>query len=279
MDWESIRQSVVLAIRFLDDVVDANKYVPAVPQLRDNALRARRLGWGFMGLADLMYHCGIRYGSEEGQEFASQIMEFIRYHAMRTSIELAAEFSPFPAIKGSIYDPQNVTWEPPQSLVEYAHDWGRPALDWEDILSAIRLHGIRNAALTTIAPTGTISTGAGFEGYGCEPVFALAYIRHVDDGGNDLELTYLSPLCRRPGRKRFETNRNRPVKLLTRFLEEGTCQHIRSVTRTYPQCVRGLSSDISGEELGAACNSRAAGYFVDNSISKTINFPGSARRV
>ncbi|NMC45845.1 MAG: adenosylcobalamin-dependent ribonucleoside-diphosphate reductase [Chloroflexi bacterium] len=273
VDWESIRQSVVLAIRFLDDVVDANKYVPAVPQLRDNALRARRLGLGFMGLADLMYHCGIRYGSEEGQEFASQIMEFIRYHAMLTSIELAAEFSPFPAIKGSIYDPQNVTWEPPQSLVEYAHDWGRPALDWEDILSAIRLHGIRNAALTTIAPTGTISTVAGCEGYGCEPVFALAYIRHVDDGGNDLELTYLSPFMQK-ALDESDLSEQERQQVIDQILEEGTCQHI-DLLPEYIRNVFVVSQDISGEEhvrMQAALQA-----FVDNSISKTINFPGSAR--
>jgi ribonucleoside-diphosphate reductase alpha chain len=70
VDWEKIRQSTILATRFLDDVVDANAYVPAVPQLKEAALRARRIGLGIMGLADLMYHVGVRYGSPEGQEFA-----------------------------------------------------------------------------------------------------------------------------------------------------------------------------------------------------------------
>ena len=83
VDWESLRQSVELATIFLDDVVDANAYVPAVPQLAEAAHRARRIGLGIMGLADLMYHAGIRYGSTEGQEFAAQVMEFVRYHAMR----------------------------------------------------------------------------------------------------------------------------------------------------------------------------------------------------
>ena len=96
VDWETLRQSVVLSTRFLDDVVDANMYVPAVPQLREAALRARRIGLGVMGLADLMYHTGIRYGSEEGQEFAAQVIEFVRYHSMLTSIDLArrARFLP-----------------------------------------------------------------------------------------------------------------------------------------------------------------------------------------
>ncbi|MFO3796445.1 MAG: ribonucleoside-diphosphate reductase, adenosylcobalamin-dependent, partial [Anaerolineales bacterium] len=77
VDWETLRQSVETASRFLDDVVEANVYVPAVPQLKEAAHRARRIGLGIMGLADLMYHVGVRYGSEEGQEFASQVMEFI----------------------------------------------------------------------------------------------------------------------------------------------------------------------------------------------------------
>ena len=96
VDWELLRQSVVTSTRFLDDVVEANAYVPAVPQLTEAAHRARRIGLGIMGLADLMYHVGVRYGSPEGQEFGAQVMEFVRYHAMQTSIELAEERGPFP---------------------------------------------------------------------------------------------------------------------------------------------------------------------------------------
>ncbi|HNZ13704.1 MAG TPA: adenosylcobalamin-dependent ribonucleoside-diphosphate reductase, partial [Anaerolineaceae bacterium] len=70
VDWEKLRRNVELATRFLDDVVDANHYVPAVPALKEAAHRARRIGLGIMGLADLMYHVGVRYGSPEGQEFA-----------------------------------------------------------------------------------------------------------------------------------------------------------------------------------------------------------------
>ncbi len=146
-----------------------------------------------MGLADLMYHAGIRYGSEEGQEFGAQVMEFVRYHSMLTSIELADRRGAFPAIEGSIYDPENLSWQPPQPLTPYRRDWGRPQVDWGKVVDGIRQYGIRNAAQTTVAPTGTIATVAGCEGYGCEPVFALAYIRHVNDHGKDLQLTYASP--------------------------------------------------------------------------------------
>src|SRR5215211_5988718 len=158
VDWELLRQSVVLSTRFLDDVVEANAYVPAVPQLAEAAHRARRIGLGIMGLADLMYHVGVRYGSPEGQEFGAQVMEFVRYHAMQTSIELAEERGPFPAIEGSIYDMDNMTWTSPQSLVAYEHDWNRPEVGWDAIEDGIHQHGIRNAAQTTVAPTGTIAT-------------------------------------------------------------------------------------------------------------------------
>jgi ribonucleoside-diphosphate reductase alpha chain len=87
------------ATLFLDHVVDKNAYVPDVPELRQAALSARRIGLGIMGLADLMYHCGVRYGSEESLEFCGQVMDIVRYFAMETSIELAERNGPFPAIK------------------------------------------------------------------------------------------------------------------------------------------------------------------------------------
>ncbi len=138
VDWELLRQSVVTATRFLDDVVEANAYVPAVSQLREAAHRARRIGLGIMGLADLMYHVGVRYGSQEGQEFGAQVMEFVRFHAMQTSIELAEARGPFPAIEGSIYDMDNMTWTPPQTLVPFVNDWGRPEVQWDSIVEGIR---------------------------------------------------------------------------------------------------------------------------------------------
>jgi ribonucleoside-diphosphate reductase alpha chain len=164
LDWEGLRRSVVLATRFLEDVVQANSYVPAVPQLQEAAFTARRIGLGIMGLADLMYYVGVRYGSKDGQEFSAQVMEFVRFHAMLTSIELAKERGPFEAIDDSIYDPKNLTWRPPNPLFEYEQDWKRPALDWSEVVEGIRMHGIRNAAQTTVAPTGTIATVAGCEG-------------------------------------------------------------------------------------------------------------------
>src|SRR6185436_9445458 len=87
LDWDQLREWTETSTRFLDDVVNANSYVPGVPQLAQAAHRVRRIGLGIMGLADVMYKLGVRYGSEEGQEFSGQILEFIRYYSMKTSIE------------------------------------------------------------------------------------------------------------------------------------------------------------------------------------------------
>lgn len=272
VDWEKLQSSVELATRFLDDVIDANAYVPAVPELKEAALNARRIGLGIMGLGDLMYHTGIRYGSPEGQEFAAQVMEFVRYHVMSTSIELAKTRQPFPAITGSIYDPKQITWEPPVSLLSHQRDWGRPALDWSVIVDGIKEHGIRNAAQTTIAPTGTIATVAGCEGYGCEPVFALAYVRHVDDNGQDLQLTYTSPLFEKALIEAGMEDDARK-RIIQQVLEAGSCQSIEELPEHLRE-VFVVSQDIAADEhvrMQAALQA-----FVDNSLSKTVNFPADA---
>ncbi|OQA46675.1 MAG: Ribonucleoside-diphosphate reductase NrdZ [Chloroflexi bacterium ADurb.Bin325] len=272
VDWEKLRESTVVATRFLDNVVDANKYVPAVPALREAAQRARRIGLGIMGLGDLMYELGVRYGSEEGQEFAAQVMEFVRYHCMLTSIELAQERGPFLAIKGSIYDPANLRWQPPRPIAAYRYDWGRPAVDWGRVVAGITQHGIRNAAQTTVAPTGTIGTVAGCEGYGCEPVFALAYTRTVKDGTRDLKLTYTSPLFE-AALERAGLDKATRARIGEQVSAVGSCQDVADV----PEAVRHVfvvSQDIAAEEhvrMQAAIQA-----FVDNSISKTINFPPTA---
>ena len=274
IDWELLRRTTEESTHFLDNVVTANAYVPAVPQLREAALNARRIGLGIMGLSDLFYRIGVRYGSEGGQALAGAIVEFIRYHSMRTSVELARERGPFLAIKGSIYDPDAFKWAAPKPTAKSKQSYGRPALDWKGLVAEIKTHGIRNAAQTTVAPTGTIATVAGIEGYGCEPVFALAYIRHVNDNGKDLQLQYTSPLFERAllDAGLDEATRHEIISEVNRV---GSCQHIDKL----PASIRDtfvVSSDITPEEhvrMQAAIQA-----FVDNSISKTCNFPAGASR-
>lgn len=276
IDWGALQETVEQSVRFLDDVVDANGYVPAIPQLREAAQRTRRIGLGIMALGDLMYMLGVRYGSEEAQELASQIMEFIRYHAMRASIALARERGPFPAIEGSIYDPANVRWQVPTPLVPYTRlqKWGRPPLDWDAVIRDIRQYGIRNAAQLTVAPTGTIATIAGCEAYGCEPVFALAYTRRVVDDGRDLELRYVSPLFTQ-ALERANLDEEARERIFQQVLLTGSCQDVPEV----PPEIRDVfvvAGDIPAEEhvrMQAALQ-----VFVDAAISKTINFPPDATR-
>jgi ribonucleoside-diphosphate reductase alpha chain len=277
LDWEALRETIELSTRFLDNVVTANKYVPEVPELKEAAFNARRIGLGFMGLADIMYSMGIRYGSDEGQEFAAQLSEFMRFHAMKTSVDLARERGPFLKIDGSIYDPDNMQWQPPVPLKEYKRDFDRPQLDWDEIVNGIKKYGIRNAAQTTIAPTGTISTVAGVEGYGCEPVFALAYLRNVYQAAGDAEkltLTYVSPMFE-VALNSLDLAEDVKEKILKEIVETGTCQQIEEL----PARVRNVfavSQDVMADEHILMQASIQA--FIDNSISKTCNFPENATK-
>jgi ribonucleoside-diphosphate reductase alpha chain len=225
-----------------------------------------------MGLADMMFHSGVPYGSSAGEEFAGQIMEFVRYHCMRTSIELARSRGPFPSVSGSIYDPEEATWQVPTPLEPYTQDWGRPELDWQAIVDGIRVHGVRNAAQTTVAPTGTIATVADCEGYGCEPAFALAYTRYMRDGQQVVPLLYTSPLFERALIEAgIQAERRREIA--EQVSVTGSCRHVAAI----PDHIRNVfvvAGDITPDQhvrMQAAIQA-----FVDNSISKTCNFPPEA---
>ncbi len=159
----------------------------------------------------------------------------------------------------------------PPRLAHIPRNWRRPPyIDWNLITEGIKQHGIRNAAQTTIAPpTGTIGTVAGVEGYGCEPVFALAYVRHVNDKGNDLILNYVSPYFQ-AALDAIDLSEEVKESIIEQVLDHGSCQHIEQL----PQHIRNVfvvSSDITADEhihIQAALQ-----RFVDNSLSKTINFP------
>ncbi len=278
VDWDKLAETVRLSTRFLDNVVDANKYVSAVPEIEEAAHRVRRIGLSVMGMSDLMYLVGVRYGSSKGQELASQLMEFIRYHSMSASIELASVRGPFPGINGSIYDPQNVTWSVPKPLVAHKTNFGRPSLEWKKLMNELKKHGIRNGAQTTVAPTGSIATISGLEGYGCEPVFALSYTRHTREGAEKegkewREMYYTSDLFSKQLTSYGiqKAHRNKIFDLVRE--NGGSCQNISEV----PKEIRDIyvvSADLSVEEhvrMQAVMQ-----RWIDNSISKTINFPSTA---
>jgi ribonucleotide reductase alpha subunit len=289
VDWNSLEETTKLATRYLDDVITANQYVPAVPQLKEAADRCRRIGLGIMGLADLMFHCGIAYGSKEGQAFGAVIMEFIRYHSMLESIRLAQTRGPFPGIKGSVYDPESEVFGQgfPERLQQLLNNtngcsgdgymYGCPDLDWNVVIDGIKENGIRNAAQTTIAPTGTISTVASCEGYGCEPVFALAYYRNVVDDGSTIQLRYTSPELESALNK-ANLNKDDMESILDCIAECGSIQKLPAKIRSkVPENIAKVfltSEDISWEDH--IRQQAALQKYVDNSISKTINMPNEA---
>ncbi len=294
-DWDEFRSCIELSTEFLDDVVDANNYVATVPELEVAAQGGRRIGLGLMGLADALIKLGYRYGASDGLDAASQVAEFMRYHAMRTSVRRAAERGAFEWIPQSVYDPKLLTkygaghryegrrndgrpfstylWQPPQAQVEHRLELGRPELMWGEVLTGIQQSGIRNSCQTTFAPTGTIATTAGVEGYGCEPVFALAYTRTVMQEQENLTLAYASDLF-----KGALVKAGLSEEQITAIAEEvvangGSCQGLASVPPAI-QYVFVVAADLPAEEHVRTQGALQA--WVDNSISKTINLANTA---
>jgi len=160
LDGAALARLVRTAVRMMDNVVDESRF-PLEAQ-RQEAQAKRRIGLGVTGLADALLMLGLRYGSEAAAAQTEDWMHLIAREAYLASVELAKEKGPFPLFDAEAYLASG-------SLVH---------MD-DDVREAIRAHGIRNALLTSIAPTGTISLYAGNVSSGIEPVFAYAYTRKV----------------------------------------------------------------------------------------------------
>ncbi|MBL6426844.1 MAG: adenosylcobalamin-dependent ribonucleoside-diphosphate reductase [Maritimibacter sp.] len=160
LDYDALSDLVTTAVRMMDNVVDASRF-PLEQQARE-AEAKRRIGLGVTGLADALLMLGLRYGSDEAAEQTEVWMKAIARAAYLASVELAKEKGPFP-----LFDAE-----------AYLASGSLKHMD-DDVREAIREHGIRNALLTSIAPTGTISLYAGNVSSGIEPVFAYAYTRKV----------------------------------------------------------------------------------------------------
>ncbi len=147
INWDSLRETVHLSVRFLDNVIDASKY--PLKQIDEMVKTNRKIGLGVMGWADLLYQLGVPYRSQEAVDLAEKLMLFVRDEARSASKKLAAKRGPFPSYPDSTFDKKN-------------------------------LGPYRHATTTTIAPTGTLSIIAGCSS-GVEPLFALSFVRNVMD--------------------------------------------------------------------------------------------------
>jgi ribonucleoside-diphosphate reductase alpha chain len=231
-DFEELRRTTRAAVRFLDDVVEASRY-PVAETEKISKLN-RKIGVGVMGFADALFLLGVPYDSPEGLRVGEEIMRTLNDEAHAASEALARSRGPFPGWRGSRWDRER----------------GRLQ---------------RNAAATTVAPTGTISIIAGCSG-GIEPLFSLAFHRNILDGRKLLELNPI--FARRAREGGFFSQR-----LVDRILEEGSLRNIPDV----PDDVKRVFVTARDVSPGAHLSMQAAFQrHCDSGISKTVNFPATA---
>jgi len=200
IDWEGLARDVRTAIRFLDNVIDAN--YPPLKQIREANLRTRKVGLGVMGWARALIRLGIPYDSVDAVHLAWAVAEWIAWNAYMESARIAEEKGPFPAWNAELYRWLHETLphaSPSEYLRIVAEETGRseyladlseraskiisarPPVDWGLVKERAARHGLRNAALLSIAPTGSISIIAGASA-SIEPLFAVAFVRRVSVG-------------------------------------------------------------------------------------------------
>jgi ribonucleoside-diphosphate reductase alpha chain len=173
-DWQRYEQAIRLSTRFLDNIIDMNKY--PVEEIRVATKETRRIGLGIMGIADLLFLLQTPYNSKDGYEFMNKLAEAVSYFSMEESAAIAKARGAFPLFKDSDYVKGKIPVAGYYELPRETHTY-----DWNTLIERIKSHGVRNSWTSTIAPTGTLSMIADTAN-GVEPVFALVYEKRVTVG-------------------------------------------------------------------------------------------------
>jgi len=232
IDWQELERIIFLAVRFLDNVVEASKF--PIPRITECVQKNRKIGLGIMGWADLLYQLRIPYDTPDAITLAERVMAFVHEKGREASTLLAKERGPFPAFATSKYATEGI--EP-----------------------------LRNATITTIAPTGTLSILAGCSS-GVEPLFALSFTRNVMDGE---QLVEVNPY--------FEEALKTANCYTKELMEEVTNSNSIRDLEALPEPIRTVfvtAMDIAPEwhlRMQAAFQ-----RFTDNAVSKTVNLPSTA---
>lgn len=232
IDWEKLKETIYTSVHFLDNVIDANKY-PLV-EIDKTTKLTRKIGLGVMGFADMLLYIGVPYNSDEGVAIARKIMKFVTEQGHAASIELAKVRGAFPLFEDSI-------------LKDGA--------------------AIRNATVTTIAPTGTLSMIGGVSS-GVEPVFAYAFIRNIMDNTRFVETNSVL-------REILEKRGIYSEEVMSKVAKEGTLAHIKEI----PEDIRRVfvcAHDVS--PIWHIKMQAAFQDYTDNAVSKTVNFPNDATK-
>jgi ribonucleoside-diphosphate reductase alpha chain len=232
IDWDRLARSVRIAVHFLDNVIDMSRY--PLDQIDRMAKGNRKIGLGVMGFADLLVRMGIPYDTEEAVKTGERIMQFIEREGRAASVELARERGVFPNYAGSTFDRD-----------------GGPRL--------------RNATITTIAPTGTLSIIAGCSS-GIEPLFALSFTRHVL---GDVDLPEVNARFLETAKKRGFYDDRLAMRLIAGEPVERMAEVPEDVKRLFATSF--LIAPEWHVKMQAAFQSHT-----DNAVSKTINFPARA---
>ncbi len=232
IDYKKLKKMIRTTVRFLDNIIDANRY--PVRSIERVTKANRKIGLGVMGFADTLIRLGIPYNSNQAVSFAERLMKFFSREAIQASVELARERGSFPNFKGSLWEKRGYKM-------------------------------MRNATVTTIAPTGTISIIAGTTS-GIEPLFAVCFVRNVMEGTRLLEV---NPLFEEITKKRGIYSK----ELMMEIAKTGSVQNVGGVPKDL-QRIFVTTFDITPEwhvRVQAAFQKHT-----DNAVSKTINFAHDA---